>query len=164
MKNQMKFYFSALISVTLIISSTSYATPNLFFRGIIIDPPPCLINNEKQIDIDFGDKLGINKIDGNNYRQKINYTIECYSDPSAAMLLLTVTGKVMSGDKSAIQSSKPGLGIRLLENNRHIHIGQGWVINTSTPPLLEAVPVADAKIQLVEGDFVASASLMAEYY
>lgn len=158
-----KIYLITFLVFTFIFDKTT-AAPNLLFRGTIIEPPPCKINNEQKIDIDFGEKLGISKIDGNNYRQKINYVIECSIDDPSSSLLLTVTGNVMSSDYSAIQSNKPGLGIRMIENNRRLRIGQGLVINSANPPLLEAVPVAAPGIKLLEGDFSASASLLAEYY
>lgn len=158
-----KIHLITLLVFTFIFNKTT-AAPNLFFRGTIIDPPPCKINNDQKIDVDFGDKLGVNKIDGNNYRKKINYIIECSIEDFSSSLLLTVTGNVMNNDYSAVQSSTPGLGIRLIENNRRLRIGQGLVINSANPPLLEAVPVADAGIKLLEGDFLASASLLVEYY
>jgi type 1 fimbria pilin len=139
------------------------AEQNLSFKGTVIEPPPCEINDSQQIDINFGASLGIDKVDGHNYRQTINYLIKCDGESPSSNLTLTVIGNAMSIDNSAIQSSTSGLGIRILESNRPLTLNQALVIDASNPPVLEAVPIADPAIQLKEGSFVATASLLAEY-
>ncbi|MBB1225653.1 pilus assembly protein, partial [Klebsiella pneumoniae] len=37
----------------------------------VVAPPPCVINDGRTIDIDFG-KVGIKRIDGNRYMQRID--------------------------------------------------------------------------------------------
>ncbi|WP_343553897.1 fimbrial protein [Pantoea sp.] len=143
--------------------NVSEATPNLLFRGIIIDPPACKINNDTQINVIFGDELGVGKIDGIHYRQKIAYQIQCSVDMPPSRLKLTITGNIMSSDFSAIQTSKPGLGIRLLLDNQRVNIGNSIIIDPTKPPIFEAVPVANPGIRLSEGSFEAIASIIAEY-
>lgn len=44
---------------------------------IIIDSkPPCTVNDNKPIEVDFGDVM-TTRIDGSNYRQQVNYTLSC---------------------------------------------------------------------------------------
>ncbi|MBB3303873.1 MULTISPECIES: fimbrial protein [unclassified Enterobacter] len=139
------------------------AAPNLLLKGTIIEPPPCKINDDQPIDISFGEDLGVSKINGDNYRQKINYVIKCATNDSSFKLMLTVSGNIMSKDNTAIRTSKSGLGIRILQNNQRVRIGSTWIIDMTSPPVLEAVPVADPAIKLSEGSFLATASLVAEY-
>lgn len=155
--------FYQLLYVSTFYGSIALATPNLLFKGIITDPKNCEINNEQQIDVDFGENLGIDKIDGDNYRKKINFDIKCPIDETSLKLTLTFSGNVMNGDYSAIQSNKSGLGIRLLENDRPIRINEGLVFNALNIPKFEAVPVADPSIKLTEGGFEATASILVEY-
>lgn len=152
-----------ILCLGLLIENIAFAAPNMLFKGTIIDPPPCEINNNQQIDIDFGSGLGVEKVDGNNYRQKINYIIKCSGKLPSANLTITVIGNAMIIDNSAIQSSTTGLGIRILENNRPLSINRALIVDAANPPVLEAVPVADPAIQLKGGSFVATASLLAEY-
>ncbi|MDY0926507.1 fimbrial protein [Pantoea trifolii] len=152
-----------IIGDLLLCSNMASAVPNLLLKGTIIEPPPCKINDDQPIDISFGEDLGVSKINGDNYRQTIDYVIKCATNDSSFKLMLTVSGNVMSKDNTAIQSSKSGLGIRILQNNQRVPIGSAWVINMASPPVLEAVPVADPAIKLSEGSFLATASLVAEY-
>ncbi|WP_232734438.1 hypothetical protein [Serratia sp. TKO39] len=41
-------------------------TVDMQFRGTLIAPPPCTLNDDGIIDVDFGDRVGINKVDGVN--------------------------------------------------------------------------------------------------
>lgn len=163
--NSTQFYTLTLIIIgdLLLCSNMAIAAPNLLLKGTIIEPPPCKINDDQPIDVNFGEDLGVSKINGDNYRQTIDYVIKCATNDSAYKLTLTVSGDVMSKDNTAIQSSKSGLGIRILQNNQRVRIGSTWVIDMAYPPVLEAVPVADPAIKLSEGSFLATASLVAEY-
>lgn len=49
----------------------------MHFRGGLIAPPPCVINAGAKIDVDFGSRVGIKKVDGVNYRQVIDYQLDC---------------------------------------------------------------------------------------
>lgn len=53
------------------------------FRGGLIAPPPCTINAGAKIDVDFGSRVGIKKVDGVNYRQAIDYHLDC--EPGRAL-------------------------------------------------------------------------------
>ena len=46
------------------------------FRGGLIAPPPCVINAGAKIDVDFGSAWD-QKVDGVNYRQAIDYHLDC---------------------------------------------------------------------------------------
>ncbi|MDA3131533.1 hypothetical protein [Atlantibacter subterraneus] len=47
---------------------------NMTFHGTLV-APPCTISNGQTIEVDFGDDLGVEKIDGNNNKQNVNYSI-----------------------------------------------------------------------------------------
>lgn len=163
--NSTRLYILTLMIIggLLWCSNIARAVPNLLLKGTIIEPPSCKINDDQPIDISFGEDLGVSKINGDNYRQTIDYVIKCATNDSTYKLTLTVSGNAMSKDNTAIQSSKSGLGIRILQNNQRVTIGSTWVIDMASPPVLEAVPVADPAIKLSEGSFLATASLVAEY-
>ena len=46
---------------------------DMTFHGTLITPPPCTINDDSRIEVNFGERVGINKVDGVNYRQMMNY-------------------------------------------------------------------------------------------
>lgn len=134
------------------------------FRGTLIMPPPCTINDGNRIDVDFGDRLGINKVDGSNYRQPVNYQISCEGNNADGWALtLSLTGTPAGFDGTALQSSKEGLGIRLYQNNKPFTPNTTINVDQANPPRLEAVPVKQAGTNLDKGSFETWATLKADY-
>ena len=133
------------------------------FRGTLIEPPPCVINEGGAVDVDFGERVGVNKVDGNNYRQPIDYRISC--DPNAGRwsLLLTLRGTATAFDRAAVQTGKADLGIRVYQDDKPFTLGEMLTIDASAPPRLEAVPVKRPGATLTEGGFEATATLLAIY-
>ena len=115
---------------------------------------PCHINNDGVIAVEFGN-VGINKVDGERYKQTIPYTLECDDPDETVNLNMTLKGTQTAYDSGAIETSVSGLGIEILQN-------EPFVIDYSRPPVLEAVPVSSGA-PLIEGAFSATATLLAEY-
>nr|WP_024967127.1 fimbrial protein [Pantoea sp. IMH] len=122
---------------------------------------PCVINNDKAIVIDFGN-VGVNKVNGDNYKQSIDYLLECKDPDATANLNMTLRGVQSSYNTGAINTNVPGLGIEILQNGSPVTINKAFVIDYNNPPRLEAVPVSSG-VPLTEGAFNATATLMAEY-
>ena len=88
------------IGCTILLAACSLChADNLTFIGHLVTPPVCTISNNARIDVNFRDVI-ITRIDGNNYRQPLEYKITCDSsvrDNSMAMTL-TLTGDVVDID------------------------------------------------------------------
>ncbi|OKB68823.1 pilus assembly protein [Serratia marcescens] len=137
---------------------------NTLFHGTLIEPPPCTINDGSRVDVDFGERVGINKVDGVNYRQVLNYQISCESaDSGNWALTLSLSGVAAGFDKDAVLTSKSNLGIRVYQNDRPFTPGSTVAIDLHNPPRLEAVPVKSTGATLTEGAFEAWATLRADY-
>ncbi|MGP2980184.1 fimbrial protein [Serratia nevei] len=155
-----------LLVVTLGLSSSLLAEGNadMTFRGTLIEPPPCTINDGNQVDVDFGERVGVNKVDGVNYRQMLNYQITCDNAGSGSWALtLSLTGAAAGFDEQALQTNKTDLGIRVYQNDQPFTPGSSLAIDLANPPRLEAVPVKNAGSSLAEGAFEAWATLQADY-
>ena len=138
------------------------ASANLAFTGTLVEPPLCTINNGTTLTIDFKD-VGVNKVDGINYRQPVNYTITCAGSTLPWEMILTVKGTATSFEPSAVQTSVTDLGVQLLQNGQPFTLNTPMVINPASPPALEAVPVKRPGTTLSAGGFSAAATLLAEY-
>lgn len=137
---------------------------NTVFHGTLIEPPPCTINDGNRVDVDFGERVGIKRVNGVNYRQALNYQIRCESaDSGNWALTLTLSGAEAGFDKEALLTSKANLGIRVYQNDRPFTPGSTLAIDLADPPRLEAVPVQSAGATLTEGAFEAWATLRADY-
>ena len=79
------------------------------------------------------------------------------------MLKLSINGTATAFDDSALQTSAPDLGIRLLQNNIPFVLNTPLDITLSAPPTLEVVPVKRPGSVLAPARFTAVATLLAEY-
>lgn len=140
------------------------AEADMTLYGTLITPPPCIINDGNQVDVDFGERVGINKLDGVNYRQRLNYQITC--DPTLGnswALRLSLSGGATGFDNEALLTDKTDLGIRIYQNDTPFTPNSTLKINLANPPILEAVPIKQAGATLTEGAFEAWATLRADY-
>lgn len=140
------------------------AEADMQFRGVLRAPPPCSINDGGTVAVDFGLRVGVNKVDGSNYRQAVNYRIRC--DAPGALpweLVMTLKGNATGFDKAAVQTDNANLGIRIYQNDVPFTLNSGIKIDPASPPQLEAVPVAKPGEILKEGAFLATATLQVEY-
>ncbi|ALX95758.1 hypothetical protein AV650_20410 [Serratia fonticola] len=149
-----------LIGVSLILPVQAV---DVNFKGTLQAPPPCTINNGNLIDVDFGEKVAIKKVDGSNYIQQVNYTINCEPGVPGWALGLTFKGSATAFDNAAVQTNKPALGIRMLRNGEPFTMNTRVEIESATPPVLQVVPVKDPARELTDGAFEATATLFADY-
>ncbi|TDB55729.1 fimbrial protein [Photorhabdus luminescens] len=142
------------------VSNFSGKTPvNIY--GVVIAPPPCVINNGNTIDVDFGDVM-ITRIDGVNYMQPVKYTVKCEKMPANAMKMM-ISGNTASFDRTVLQTNHSGLGIAVIHNGRKLLVNDWMKFSYPNFPELHAVPVKDMATALKGGDFGAGATMMVEY-
>ncbi|ALX77189.1 fimbrial protein [Cronobacter malonaticus] len=153
-----------ILGLTVLLPACALCAENMSFHGTLV-APPCKISNGQTIEVTFGNDLGVNKIDGNNYKQPINYTIDCDAGYTANNLAIVVdTTNPALFDSAAVMTDKTGLGIRILVDSQPVTFSQHVaVINPASPPKIEAVPVQDQSITLTEGAFEATMTLRADY-
>ncbi len=154
-----------MIALTLaLLPLASKADDNMSFHGTLI-APPCTISSGKTIEVAFGNDLGVNKIDGNSYKQPVNYSIDCeagYNANSLAIVLDTTRPAIF--DSSAVSTDKAGLGIRLLVDGVAVTFATRVAVsNPASPPTIEAVPVRDPATTLTAGAFDATVTLRVDY-
>lgn len=147
----------------LLSSLPVQATENMQFRGTLLTPALCTLNGGQQIDVDFGERVGVRKVDGINYRQTVDYQLRCEPSVSGTALGLTLTGPQASFDTATLQTSRPGLGIRLTLDDKPFNLATRVLIDAKSPAVLQAVPVKAPDATLEEGGFEVLATLLADY-
>lgn len=133
------------------------------FRGGLVEALPCTISNGELIEVDFGDNLVIRNLDGVRYSKPLPYQIDC---SGVGKVKLSLTGVPASFDNMAIQTSLPGLGIRILMEGGMPFPWQSSSfgdVDLQSLPQLTAVPVANSAQPPSPGAFTARATLLAEY-
>ncbi|MFW0880074.1 fimbrial protein [Cronobacter dublinensis] len=153
-----------ILLLATLVPLASQATDNMAFHGTLV-APPCTISQGKTIEVAFGDDLGVNKIDGSNYKQPVNYTVDCEAGYSANNLAVVVdTTHPAAFDSAAVSTDKTGLGIRILVDGAAVTFAKRVAVsNPASPPVIEAVPVQDPAVTLTEGAFEATLTLRADY-
>ncbi|TFZ49509.1 pilus assembly protein [Serratia proteamaculans] len=131
------------------------------FHGVL-KQRPCHISNDQDIAVHFGN-VGVNKVDGSRYLQKISYSLLCDEPDAGVALMLSVKGTPTGFDLAAVKTNADGLGIRVLQDGKAFTLNSRMKITYKTPPKLEVVPVKDPNVTLVEKPFTATATLLAEY-
>jgi len=151
------------LSLLLVCGHPLYAADNMLFRGTLIEPLPCTINDGGMVDVDFGERVGVNKVDGVNYLKAMDYRITCEPGVSGLDMTLTLSGVHTGYDPAAVQTDLVDLGIRVLQNGKPFTLNMPLSIDPKNPPVLEAVPVKTPGATLKEGAFLATATLKAEF-
>ncbi|MBU9828526.1 fimbrial protein [Rahnella sp. FC061912-K] len=152
-----------MLGLLLACSHSLCAAENMLFRGTLIEPPPCTINDSGIVDVDFGERVGINKVDGVNYLKAMDYRITCEPGVSGLDMTLTLSGLQTGYDNAAVQTDLADLGIRVLQNGKPFTLNTPLGIDPKNPPALEAVPVKTPGATLKAEAFAATATLKAEY-
>ena len=152
------------IMAVMALPFAAQAAENMSFHGTLV-APPCTISNGQTIEVAFGNDLGVNKIDGNSYKQPVKYTVNCESGYSANNLAIVVDSTHPTAfDSAAISTDKTGLGIRILVDGAAATFAQRVaVVDPASPPVIEAVPVKDPAVTLEAGAFEATMTLRADY-
>lgn len=158
--NGMKLCTSMLL---LLISGLVSASDNLILRGTLVEPPPCAINDGGQVDVNFGDRVGVKKVDGVNYQQVMNYQITCDPTVSTWDMTLEIIGTPADYDSAAVASEVANLAIQIKQNGVPFELNKPIPIRLTSPPVLSAVPVKRAGATLKEGPFDATATLRVVY-
>lgn len=138
-----------------------FANPLVTVNVTVQAPPPCTVNDEKPIEIEFHELL-TTRIDGVRYRTPLNYTLSCDGAANNAMKIQLV-GSSASFDNSLLQTSTPGLGIMLQRGEEQIPINN-WV-NFTYPekPDLWAIPIKQKGATLTGGEFTAGALMKIDF-
>lgn len=134
------------------------------FKGHFLVLSPCIISDDKVIEISFG-SVGVKKVDGVNYKQTIPYTVDCKGEPDSTAMNLTITGTAESFDNAAVTTNAAGLGIQIQADGQPLKLNTPLATTLGGLSLLvlTAVPVKDPATELIAQTFSATATLKVDY-
>lgn len=140
-------------------------TVNMRLKISINALPPCSITTDN---VEFGNVL-TTKVNGTNYQQKLNYSLDCSSRINDFLKLQIQGTAVVINGESVLETDVPGLGIRLQMGNDNKLIPPGltdWLpfqYQGSSGPDIQAVLVKNSNVTLTGGEFNAVATLVVDY-
>ncbi|QXX97750.1 fimbrial protein [Serratia marcescens] len=148
-----------LAAAPLMALASNMATVTV--KVTVVKPPPCTINDDRPIEVDFGDVM-TTRVDGNNYKMPVNYALSCPDAWSNAMKL-QVNGNGASFDGTVLQTNKTGLGIELRQGDNKLAVNSWLNFTYPQKPELWAVPVKQSGTTLTGGEFTAGATMKVAY-
>ncbi|ENZ5481098.1 fimbrial protein [Serratia marcescens] len=129
---------------------------------ITLTAPPCDVNDNKLIEVNFGNDVMTTRVDGEYKKMPINYTLKCQGGASNAVRM-RIDGQGAAFDGGVLKTNKTDFGIELLNGGKRLPIN-GWLKFTyPNQPTLEAVPVKRSGARLSGGAFSAGATMKVEY-
>jgi type 1 fimbria pilin len=143
-------------------ATAALADAEVNFKGTLIEAPPCVVNNNENIVVDFGNEVMTTRVDGSNYREKVLFTLDC-SEALSSKQKVRISGTTTGFDSQALATSQNGLAIAIYNGATRYTPGE-WV-NFTDPdlPKFEAVPVKEDGVTLSGGAFNTLASLVVDY-
>ncbi|CAI1596225.1 fimbrial protein [Serratia quinivorans] len=138
-------------------------TANVTVRVTIVAAPPCEINNNNDIEVNFGNDVLTTRVDGSAYKKMpVTYSINCSGGPSNSVKM-RIEGTGAGFDNSVLSTNQADFGIALLNNGSRYPINSWVNFSAPSPPRLEAVPAKRAGVTLKGGPFSAGATMKVEY-
>ncbi|OWF82273.1 hypothetical protein B4907_13865 [Yersinia kristensenii] len=138
---------------------------NMLFKGTLIEPPNCIINNGQILDVNFGDEVMTSRVDGKNYLKRVTHSLKC-TDPALNNMKVQIIGEGASFDDTSLRTNNEDLAIKIFFNQKHVSVNE-WVKFTYDNGLgvyrLDVVPVKNPVATLKGGSFLASGILMVDY-
>ncbi|EJD6498859.1 fimbrial protein [Providencia rettgeri] len=151
---------SGLASVRNTITPGMVTIP---ITGVVLAPPPCVINNNQIIKIDFKEVMST-RIDGLAYAKPVNYNIDCSKRPTSQMKMSLIGNPAIFDTTGAVATNIPGLGIGFRYNGNKLHLNEEIKFVYPNAPQFEAVPVRDLSKPLTQGGaFQAGVTIKLDY-
>jgi len=160
-----RYGIRTLLVLSIALFCSSLLATEMQFSGTLVEPPPCTINNDQTIMVPFGDSVGVNRVDGVNYRQPVDYRLTCdITSLQEGLTLVLSTTDPASYDPAAVNTNITGLGIRLIVDGAPAVFDTPMPVTVGEPtPVIDAVPVKAPGASLKEGAFTATATLKVVY-
>lgn len=129
---------------------------------VTVVAPPCEINHNNLIEVDFGNDVMTTRVDGEYKKKPVIYSVQCKGAASGAVRM-RIDGDGAAFDGGVLKTNKTDFGIELLNNGKRLPIKSWLNFSYPTLPKLEAVPVKRAAARLSGGAFSAGATMKVEY-
>lgn len=152
----------ALMIVAALGSALPAQAVDVKFSGTLVVPPPCVINSNSDISVDFGTQMLAGRVNGVNYEQPISYVLDCTGATSATLKLQFQSGGA-GFDATVLATSKTDLGLELRSNGTKLPMNTWLNFNDPARPVLTAVPVKANGSTLSGGAFTAATTLLVDY-
>ncbi len=148
--------------LTLTPAQRAQADADITFHGTLLEAPPCMVNNNEPIVVDFGNEVMTTRIDGANYKKPVLFTVDCSEAISIAQKV-RISGTTATFDSGVLAGDQGGFGFAFYNGNSPLLVDKWVNFNAPLVPSLYVVPVKQEGVTLNGGAFRTLASLVVEY-
>ncbi|EKM0530066.1 fimbrial protein [Cronobacter turicensis] len=132
--------------------------------SVTINAAPCEINNNQNIDVDFGDNVITTDVTAGKVEKTIDYTLDCSSADTEKALKMHIAGVSADFNNDLLQTSIPELAVRLRADGADYPINSDLSLaSTTAKPVLVAALVGKSGARLPTGGFTAGATMTVDY-
>ena len=149
-------------------AATQMPSITVAISGTVIASTPCKINDDRIIEVNFGNDLLTTKVNGWNYKRTISYALDCRGANSNRLRMqfqgtsASYDGRYL-GTINQAGSSRPDLAIRIEADGVWLEKDTWLNFQSTAVPTLTAVPMKAPGIPVTAGRFSAGATLVVEY-
>lgn len=150
------------LGVTLLLASPLVtAVTTVTVKVTVMAPPPCVINGDRPIEVDF-DEVVTTRVDGYNYMREVPYSVQCTGATSNDMVM-RIQGEGAGFGTNVLGTNQANLGIALLNNDKPQPLNSAIKFTYPDTPKLKAVPVKFPGSTLKAAVFSAGATMKVDY-
>lgn len=154
--------YAAMLALATTVNPVMAATSSTINITVILTAPPCEINDNKLIEVNFGNDVLTTLVDGNYKKMQVPYTVQCPPGaPSAMNIRIEGTGAAFNHD--VLTTNITDFGIAISSNGTALPINSSKGFTYPDWPKIEAVPVKRPGATLSGGVFSAGAVMKVEY-
>ncbi|ELM3741181.1 fimbrial protein [Yersinia ruckeri] len=155
------------LTSALLLSSTLAHSDELTIevKFTVVIPSPCILNDGKIVQVDFGNDVSTKKVDGKNYSRSIPFNLVCVGETNNAMKFRIKGTQASFGGSNTLVTSNTNLGIAIEVERFLLAVPLNSDIAFTYPGMipLQAVLVKRPGSTLRGGKFSAGATLSVDY-
>jgi len=123
----------ALVMLVMGSASRAFADADMTFHGTLLEAPPCEVNGNELIVVNFGDEVMTTRIDGTRYRERVLFTVDC-SAATSYLQKVRISGTPAAFNSNLLAASQTGFGFAFYHDTTPMPPGSAVNFNAPTVP------------------------------
>ncbi|MEL5298618.1 fimbrial protein [Serratia nevei] len=153
------------LPLVALFGTVAHANTTLTVSGSVIAPASCVINDNKMINVNFGNQVITTRVGtsvfGTDYMQQVIYTMNC---KNASRVKMKILGDTAPFNGNILRTEQNDLGVALRIGSTLMAINSAeYIFDYPDKPALQAVPVKRAGGALTGGQFNAGATMVLSF-
>ena len=154
--------YMAVAGLALSNLQAAFADADITFHGTLKEAPPCVVNGNELIVVDFGSEVMTTRIDGTTYSRPVRFTVDCTAAISN-LQRVRISGTPASFGNSVLAGDRTGFGFAFSSGDSPVKLDEWLNFTAPQVPSISVTPVKQDGVTLTGGAFRTLASLVVDY-